>query len=169
MKRIYIILPTLLTIALFGCEGNQESVAKPVQETPETHKESAHTESNAEEAHTTGHDASDHAHSHEEGGGKTYELTLANIALEVRYRGDGAPGSALDVSLITVNGERPATIRVWVGVESGKGSRKTKVHSHGATYHAHAAVPSDLPEGSALWIEVQTLNGEKESGSIDLQ
>ena len=169
MKRIYIILPTLLTIALFGCEGNQESVAKPVQETPETHNESVHTESHAEEAHTDGHDNAGHTHSHEESGKTTYELTLANVALEVRYRGDGTPGSELDVSLRSVGGDRPATIRVWVGVESGKGSRKTKVHSHGATYHAHAHVPSNLPEGSALWIEVQTVNGEKESGSIDLQ
>ena len=160
MNRIYIILPVLLTIALLGCEGNQENVAKSVEETPKTNDESAHAESHVGESHTAGH---------EEGEKTTYELTLANIALEVRYRGDGTPGSALDVSLITVNGERPATIRVWVGVESGKGSRKTKVHSHGATYHAVAAVPSDIPEGSALWIEVQTLNGEKESGSIDLQ
>ena len=169
MNRIYIIVPTLLTIALFGCEGKQESTVKSVQETPEAHEGDAHAELHAEESHTEGHDKSSHAHSHEESGQTTYELTLANVALEVRYRGDGVPGSVLDVSLIAVGGDRPATIRVWVGVESGKGSRKTKVHSHGATYHAHANVPSDLPEGSKLWVEVQAMNGEKESGSIDLQ
>ncbi len=169
MNRIYIIVPTLLTIALFGCEGKQESAVNSVQETPEAHDGASHTESHAEESHTEGHDNSSHAHSHEEIEKTNYELTLANVALEVRYRGDGVPGGVLDVSLIAVGGDKPATIRVWVGVESGKGSRKTKVHSHGATYHAHANVPSDLPEGSKLWIEVQTINGDKESGSIELQ
>ena len=169
MNRIYFIVPTLLTALLLGREGKKQEEAPVVKENPETHNESSHTETHAEESHTEGHDKSSHAHSHEESGQTTYELTLANVALEVRYRGDGVPGSVLDVSLIAVGGDRPATIRVWVGVESGKGSRKTKVHSHGATYHAHANVPSDLPEGSKLWVEVQAMNGEKESGSIDLQ
>ena len=160
MNRIYFIVPTLLTALLLGCEGKKQEEAPVVKETPETH---------AEESHTEGHDNSNHAHSHEEGGKTTHKITLANVALEVRYRGDGTPGSELDVSLRTVGGDRPATIRVWVGIESGKGSRKTKVHSHGSTFHAHANVPSELPKGSALWIEVQTTNGERESGSIELQ
>jgi len=169
MNHIYFIVPTLLTALLLGCEGKKQEEAPVVKETPETHNESSHTETHAEENHTEGHDNSNHAHSHEEGGKTTHKITLANVALEVRYRGDGTPGSELDVSLRTVGGNRPATIRVWVGIESGKGSRKTKVHSHGSTFHAHANVPSELPKGSALWIEVQTTNGERESGSIELQ
>ncbi len=168
MNRICILTTTLITAAFIGCEGKQQESVSPAKETAETHDESSHTESHAEEAHTEGHDSSGHAHSHEESGKTTYEVTLANVALEVRYRGDLTPGSELDVSLRTVGGDRPATIRVWVGVESGQGSRKVKVHSHGATYHAHAHVPSELPDGSALWIEVQTVNGERESGSISM-
>jgi len=96
-------------------------------------------------------------------------VTIGGIPFRVRVIGTIAPNAALDVSIAQAGGTRPVAIRVWVGDESGVGSIKTKTHSHGSTYHAHATAPATIPADCAIWIEVQTPSGAKESGKIEPQ
>ena len=95
-------------------------------------------------------------------------LTVAGVTLQVNVRGTLAPNVALDVAIVQTSGNPAAAIRIWVGDESGVGSTKTKVHSHGNSYHAHVQAPATLPANCALWVEVQTADGQRESGSIPL-
>ncbi|MEC7584236.1 MAG: hypothetical protein VYE77_07955 [Planctomycetota bacterium] len=52
----------------------------------------------------------------------------------------------------------PETIRGWVGVESGKGSRKGKFEAPiNNKMHGHIDVPDPMPAGSKLWLEAGEL------------
>jgi len=93
-------------------------------------------------------------------------VTLAGITLQVTVKGVIAPKAMIDISLLQTAGGSASAIRVWVGDESGVGSLKIKTHSHGASSHAQAQAPATLPANSAVWVEVQTPSGGKESGKI---
>ena len=98
----------------------------------------------------------------------TVTLSLAGNTFEVAVKGTLSPGAKIDVELAQTSGSPTMAIRLWVGNESGVGSAKTKSHSHGANHHAVPQAPNPLPENSALWIEVESAMGERESGSIAL-
>ena len=74
------------------------------------------------------------------------------------------------IFIITPKGEaEPKAVRAWVGVESGKGSIKTKAEREKeGKWHAHHTVSKPLPTDSKLWIELETANG-KQKGSFDLK
>jgi len=113
-----------------------------------------------EHDHEEEHD--DHGERHEMG-----ESVLGAFTVKVARLGDIEAGheGVLDVE---VSGGTPAAVRAWVGVESGKGSMKAKLDGdHG--YHGHIEVPETLPEGSAVWIEVEDADGKKERGSFKLE
>ena len=95
-------------------------------------------------------------------------LTIAGNTFNVLVKGSITPNAVLDVSIVQSSGAPAAAIRVWVGDESGVGSLKVRVHSHGASSHAHAKAPAKLPQNSALWIEVQNTDGTSGSGSIQV-
>ncbi len=96
----------------------------------------------------------------------TASMSLAGITLEVTMKGTLAPEAKIDVALVQTSGSPAIAIRLWIGDKSGIGSTKTKAHSHDSSYHAEFRSPATLPANSALWIEVQSATGERESGSI---
>jgi len=98
----------------------------------------------------------------------TVTMSLAGITLKVAIKGTLSPGAEIDVELLQTSGSPAIAIRLWVGNETGVGSAKTKSHSHGASHHAVPQAPNPLPANSALWIEIESAMGERESGSIAL-
>lgn len=98
----------------------------------------------------------------------TVTMSLAGITLKVAIKGTLSPGAEIDVELLQTSGSPAIAIRLWVGIETGVGSAKTKSHSHGASHHAVPQAPNPLPANSALWIEIESAMGERESGSIAL-
>lgn len=98
----------------------------------------------------------------------TVTMSLAGITLKVAIKGTLSPGAEIDVELVQTSGIPAIAIRLWVGNETGVGSAKTKSHSHGASHHAVPQAPNPLPANSALWIEIESAMGERESGSIAL-
>lgn len=98
----------------------------------------------------------------------TVTMSLAGITLKVAIKGTLSPGAEIDVELVQTSGSPAIAIRLWVGNETGVGSAKTKSHSHGASHHAVPLAPNPLPANSALWIEIESAMGERESGSIAL-
>lgn len=76
------------------------------------------------------------------------------------------PGELADFDLDFGKGARPETVRCWIGLETGIGSRKERFTKEGETVmHGHPEVPNPLPEGSALWIEIE-VGGKPQRASI---
>ncbi len=141
------------TIFLVACNGEDSPATAPVETKQPTNKPLVDETS----GQTQG-----------SGESSTSTVKIGGITFHVKVAGTLKPNAALDVSIAQAGGARPAAIRVWVGVESGVGSIKTKTHSHGSTYHAHATAPATIPANCAVWIEVQAANGNRSAGSVVL-
>jgi hypothetical protein len=62
--------------------------------------------------------------------------------------------------------ELPGTVRAWIGIESGQGSRKGLLAKETERIvHGHVEVPKVIPEGSKVWIEIEA-NGATTRGSL---
>ena len=96
-------------------------------------------------------------------------LSLAGVTLDIVAQGTLKPMSRYRIDLALLAGAPGAVVRVWIGDESGVGSAKSKANGHGDHYHASAIVPKEINEKTALWIEVQSVTGDRESGRIALQ
>lgn len=110
----------------------------------------------------------DHSHDHEPAVQKLGTVNVEGYRFEVVQEGAVTAGKEATFSMKLTKDDGladPTAVRVWVGVESAKGSVKSKTHTHGTKMEAHADVPDPLPEGSKLWIEVE-LKGKKVAGSI---
>lgn len=106
-------------------------------------------------------------HGHGEGGA----IGTATIGVwTVAVSGEVKAGSEahLDIRL-SGNAARPAAVRVWIGSQDGKGSMKQKADGGGYEYHAHADVPSPIPAGAQLWVEIDDGKGGKSVGGFPLK
>ena len=111
------------------------------------------------------------AHGHSNGIQPTIStsLSLANVTLNIAGQGTLKPMSQYRFNIGLVAGTPGAIVRLWIGEESGVGSVKSKANGHGDHYHASAIVPKEVNEKTALWIEVQSVTGERETARIALQ
>jgi hypothetical protein len=107
--------------------------------------------------------------------GEVVELGSAVIdAFNVRASRDKvefkAGGDApVDVWIDGGVGQGVTAVRFWIGVQDAKGSIKAKAAIEDGKWHTHVEIPSPLPEGSKLWVEVETSGGKKSPGSFDLK
>lgn len=108
-----------------------------------------------------------------EGHGAHIELgtkTVAGIEIEAEQEGALKPGSEGGFEFTLNGGQKPKAVRAWVGVESGEGSTKAKAEEEeGGKYHAHVEVPSPIPPGSKVWVEIEPQAGDKVKASFDLK
>lgn len=63
-----------------------------------------------------------------------------------------------DVKLIDAKAD-PKAIRIWIGVEDGKGSEKAALTKKTTTFVGTAKVPSPVPDKSKVWVEIETDSG----------
>jgi len=96
-------------------------------------------------------------------------MSLAGVAIDINMKGTLRPNSEYQGEITLISGKQGATVRLWIGDESGAGSMKYKANEHGDHYHAFAVVPKEINTKTALWIEVQSVSGERELGKIALQ
>ena len=91
-------------------------------------------------------------------------------------RGKNSPGGdpPSDAGPTPADGT-PATVvavRFWIGTEDARGSVKAKADIEDPKqpnhWHTHTEVPDPLPDGSKLWVEIETDAG-KTAGFFDLQ
>ncbi|QOJ15199.1 MAG: hypothetical protein HRU75_11370 [Planctomycetia bacterium] len=61
-----------------------------------------------------------------------------------------------------------AAVRLWIGIESAKGSLKAKAENEDGHWHTHSEVPDPLPADSKLWVEIEHKDGKKSLCSFDL-
>ncbi|MBM4014232.1 MAG: hypothetical protein FJ293_04615 [Planctomycetes bacterium] len=92
--------------------------------------------------------------------------------MQVRASRDGQGALGADAPIdVWVNGGTAglAAVRFWIGSEDAKGSIKAKAEIEDDKWHTHAEVPTPLPAGSKLWVELETQKGEKSVLSFDLK
>ncbi|MCA9300533.1 MAG: hypothetical protein KDA28_15790 [Phycisphaerales bacterium] len=94
--------------------------------------------------------------------------TIGETVLEVSFGGDVTPGAEGHVDIEQTAGAAPAAVRVWIGLEDGVGSRKSKADGSDGHFHGHVQAPTTIPEGAALWIEVEQADGTRGTTSLPL-
>lgn len=162
-RKHLVILPSLLASALLAACGNSPGQAgKPAAGDDHGH---AHTEGD-------GHDHGDHAHDDGHSHGETVALGEQSVGgFQVKASRDGEikAGGDAPIDVWVTGGAKVATVRFWIGTEDGKGSMKAKADLEGDHWHTHVEVPSPLPEGSKLWIEIEAEGGAKSAVAFDLK
>lgn len=115
--------------------------------------------------------AADEHHNHDHGelisvGEVTYGGAVARVV------GAGAPsaGKEWHVALaLPAVISAPKAIRMWVGIENGRGSEKAKAEVvQAGIYEAHVDVPAPLIDGSKLWVSIEPTSGETVKVSLPL-
>ena len=99
-------------------------------------------------------------------------VTLGTVVAKVEGAGIPAAGKEWHVTVdLPAGTAAPKAVRIWVGIESGRGSEKAKAEAeaaHPGGYEAHVDVPNPLPEGSKIWISIEPASGEAVKGSLAL-
>ena len=132
-----------------------------------------------------GHDDHDHDHDHGEAastaGSATAEPGHGGVVIErgetnaggyaIRASRDGDVVAGKDAPIdVWVSGGAPiAAVRFWIGVEDAAGSVKAKAEIERDNWHTHVDAPSPMPEGSRLWVEIESEGGAKTIVSFDLK
>jgi len=123
-----------------------------------------------------GHDhKDDHAHGQGDGHGHgpTTELGQQSAGgFTIRASRDGeikAGGDAPIDIWVTGGADKVRTVRIWIGTEDAKGSMKAKAELEKDNWHTHAEVPSPLPAGSRLWVEIETEKSAKVVAGFELK
>ncbi|MEW8441348.1 MAG: hypothetical protein AB2689_24630 [Candidatus Thiodiazotropha taylori] len=109
-----------------------------------------------------GHDGHAHSNSNE---GEVHDLgniSIAGTTFRVISYGEITPGSEAVIGIEVEQGKAPSQLRAWIGVRNGRGSVKYLLYgdSHGH-FHGHLEVPSKLPHGSEVWLDVTTEAGRQ--------
>lgn len=169
-----ILLASMLSvlIALAGCERKPESAApnKPAAGNPAAGKKDDHDHKEGEKH------SDDDGHDHEkEGHGEHKEIelgsvTIAGLPVRAVLGGEVVAGKEVDVDVHVTGSEGKVTaVRLWIGSEDGKGAMKMKATINKDEAHNHVEVPSPLPAGAKLCIELELSDGKKEVGSLALK
>lgn len=103
-------------------------------------------------AKTAAHDDDDHGETKPVG-----DLTIGAHTFTVSRGANVEAGKETFVFAAFAAGKPvPATMRSWIGIESGQGSMKAKMSKEDEhTMHAHVQVPKPMPDDSRIWIEIE--------------
>ncbi|MEY4103301.1 MAG: hypothetical protein RLZZ116_347 [Planctomycetota bacterium] len=173
-------LPALvLALSMTACEKTAETPTKPAAGSTGAAKSDGHDHKDGDgHDHKAGEkhdhkDGDDHDHKDGHGHGPKTELgsqSAGGMTIVAAREGGVEAGKEATFDITVTGGAgKPAAVRAWVGTQDGKGSVKGKAEAEGDGWHAHAEVPSPLPAGSKLWVEVETAKGEKHIVGFDLK
>ncbi len=130
---------------------------------------------------TLGCGKDDHDHDHNEGAGheneageeeehageESHDLGAAKadrFDIKVTQYGDLKAGGELAFS-IEITGGTADAVRAWIGTQDAKGSMKHRIEGG----HGHVEAPDPLPDGSKLWIEIESASPGMATASFDLK
>jgi len=98
------------------------------------------------------------------------EQTAGGFTLKASRDGDLVAGKEAPIDIDVQGAGKVAAVRFWIGAEDGAGSMKAKAElEHTTNWHTHAEVPSPLPAGAKLWVEIEAEGGAKYVVSFDLK
>lgn len=176
MIRTFAMLTTLSLIGvvfpLGGCEKKSEPTKPATGEASSTKPAGSHDGHD----HGDGHEHGDgHDHDHDDGHdhGATTQLGEQSAGgFTIKASRDGEIVAGKDAAIdtwVTGGTDKVVAVRFWVGTQDAKGSVKAKAELEKDNWHTHAEIPSPLPAGSRLWVEVVTDKGEKHVAGFDLK
>jgi len=176
VKNAFILATVALVITLFGCEKSQDKPAAKESAKPEVA-----TKPKDDQKPGDGHDHGHHDdHAHQDGGDpsdhgdEVVELGSAKLGeFNVRAARDKAelkPGgdAPIDVWIDGGVGKEVTAVRLWIGTQDAKGSIRAKADIENGKWHTHVEIPSPIPTGGRLWVELEESGGKKTVGSFDL-
>ena len=173
--RSFVVLSTLSIVAiassLGGCEKKSEP-SKPASSGTTTQKDHDHKDGDghdhddatqASPMSAGSHDGHDHGDGHDHRA--TTELgeqSAGGFTIKALRDGEIVAGkdAAIDVS-VTGGTAKVNAVRIWIGTQDGKGSMKAKAQLEKNNWHTHVEIPSPLPAGSKLWVEIESENSER--------
>jgi hypothetical protein len=120
--------------------------------------------------HDHDHAASGKPDHHEEGAAADLgTVTIAGFSVKASQDGTVEAGKEAHFDLQVTGGSGTvSTVRVWIGAEDGKGSRKARGEGDPKDMHLHVDAPSPLDPAARLWIELELEGGTKAVGSLPL-
>jgi hypothetical protein len=100
---------------------------------------------------------------HKHGEGEKHKLgrqTIGEYTVSVIMIGEAEAGKTVefDIKLIDAKTD-PKAMRVWVGGENASATDKATAVKGEKTYDADATVPTPLPNGAKVWVELETDKG----------
>ncbi len=119
-----------------------------------------------------GHDHDDHDHEdgedHEHGERVVLgEAMTGKLSIVAAVLGHIEAGKEAVFEYAIKGGDIHA-VRTWVGDKSAKGAMKAKLGMEKGNYHGHIEVAEKLPEGSKVWLEIESEDGTKQTVSFPL-
>jgi len=171
---------SLATFALVGCGKQSETSSATGTSSPAATPKGAHDDHDHDHDHGAPKDgmgSDDHDHDADQADddhhGPTVQLgeqTSNGFTIKASRDGEITAGgdAAIDV-WVTGAASKVAAVRFWIGTQDAKGSMKAKAELEKDNWHTHADVPSPLPAGSRLWIEIETEKPEKFTVGFDLK
>lgn len=86
---------------------------------------------------------------------------IGDYTVSVIMIGEAEAGAKVkfDIKLIDAKAD-PKSLHVWIGAEDAKDDAKTKLTKGEKTYAGEVTVPSPLPAGAKVWVEVETDAGK---------
>lgn len=156
-------------IGFAGCSKQEPTAAKSGDHDHGHAHDEGHAHADEPDAH------GDHGHADH---GPAIELGTATIGgwtvRAARDQGEIKPGGDAPIDVWLTGGtSKIIAVRFWIGVESAAGSIKARAEietpAEPNRWHTHAEVPSPLPAGSRLWVEIESEGQGKQVGSFDLK
>jgi hypothetical protein len=144
------LIPVLLaagSLAILGCDNKPPAnTAKPTGGGTHTHADGTKHDD----------DHADHDHDDHDAVVSLGKLTASGYEVEALSGGEVKAGNELHVTVkVTGGASKVVAVRVWAGVEDAAGSTKAKADVEEAGWHAHVEVPSPIPAGNKLWVEIE--------------
>ncbi len=161
---------------LGGCESKVEpsgsSKPSPAGSAPATSDGHSHADGeNHDHDKPAPADAANPSGGHHHG--ETTELgeqAAGGFTIKASRDGDITPGKDVPIDVWVTGGTaKVAAVRFWIGTQDAKGSMKAKAELEKDNWHTHAEIPSPLPEGSKLWVEVEDDKGARSIVGFDLK
>jgi len=166
-RLLWVSLIVAGSYGVWGCEKKAPDVKPDATPAP------AKDDHGHDHDHAHGDDH-DHDHDHADGHdhGPTTQLGSTKAGdFDVKASRDGDIKAGSDAAIdawITGGTGKPSAVRFWIGTEDAKGSVKAKAELEKDNWHTHVEVPSPLPEGAKLWIEIEAEGGAKSVASFAL-
>ena len=166
------LLLTLALVAFVACGDKSDD-----HDHDHDHGDGDHKHADGDHDHDhddEGHDHDGDDHDHEDGddhghGEKVVlgEAMMGKLRIKAAVLGHIEAGeeAVLDYA---ISGDDVHAVRTWVGDKSAKGAMKAKLGMEKGNYHGHIEVAEKLPEGSMVWLEIESEDGTKQTVSFPL-
>ncbi len=173
LTKLFLASLTAASLTLSGC-GNESGSSDADNHTEHGDHDGHDHDAEGHEDHehdAEGHDDHDHGDNEHGDHGADHALgsvTIAGTTLRVSMGGEIEPSATVHVDIERTDGPEPAAIRVWIGDKAATGAIKSKAMGSSGDYHADADAPANVSLPTSLWIEIETADGTRESGSVSI-